>query len=360
MTDDRKSIAARKDRWSGFYTMDGRKRFMVAMEVDGESDAQPPLWPGKKRERIDWVLRKYDRLCERAQWLDDDTVPYLDMITGTEIFAEAFGCMVHRPEDGMPFARPLVRNASQAARLRVPNLDGSTLSLLFEIADEARSRAGADAAVKLPDIQSPMDIAALIWDKNDFFAAMIEEPEAVRELAAKVATLLTAFLDRWFSRYGRDFVAHFPYYYMPGGLTLSEDEVGAVSPALFREFFLPELAMLSARYGGLGMHCCANSRHQWDNFKLLPGLRLINLCQPGAVLNEAVQFFAGHTAQQHICTPDSGQYFGGRPVWEWPAAAPESAHVVLTASARAKSEAVEICQRLNEACARENDQFQPH
>lgn len=350
MRADRNSITARKDRWSAFYEMDGRKRFMAAVEIDGENDAQPQLWPGKKHERIDWVLRKYDLLYERAQWLDDDTVPYLDMVTGTEIFAEAFGCTVHRPEDGMPFARPLVRSATEAGRLCVPDLDGSTLSLLFEIANEARSRAGADAVVKLPDIQSPMDIAALIWDKNDFYAAMIEEPEAVRELAAKVAVLLTAFLDRWFARYGKDFVAHFPYYYMPGGLSLSEDEIGSVSPAAFREFFLPELAMLSERYGGLGMHCCANSRHQWDNFKRLPGLRLINFCQPGAVLNDAVQFFAGHTAQEHIGSPDGRQYFGGRPVWEWPAAAPEGVHMVLTAAARTKAEAVEICQKLNEAC----------
>ena len=36
---------------------------------------------------------------------------------------------------------------------------------------------------------------------------------------------------------------------MPRGLTLSEDEVGAVSPALFDSLFLPELAELSARYG---------------------------------------------------------------------------------------------------------------
>jgi hypothetical protein len=142
---------------------------------------------------------------------------------------------------------------------------------------------------------------------------------------------------------------------MPGGLTLSEDEIGCVSPVAFREFFLPELAMLSARYGGLGMHCCANSRHQWDNFKRLPGLRLINLCQPGAVLNEAVHFFAGHTAQQHIETPDSGQYFGGRPVWEWPEAAPDGVHMVLTAAAHTKAEAIEICKKLSEACAREQD-----
>ncbi len=94
---------------------------------------------------------------------------------------------------------------------------------------------------RMPDIQSPMDIAALIWVKSDFYIAMIEEPEAVRELAEKVRCLLTAFLDEWFRRYGTGYVAHFPTYWMEGGLTLSEDEVGAVNPAMFDTFFLPEL-----------------------------------------------------------------------------------------------------------------------
>lgn len=56
----------------------------------------------------------------------------------------------------------------------------------------------------LPDVQTPMDIAALIWDKNYFFAAMIEEPEAVKELAHKVSRLYFAFFDEWFRRYGAE------------------------------------------------------------------------------------------------------------------------------------------------------------
>lgn len=347
-----RNIEARKRRWSDFYAMDGKKRFMSIVDFEGDIPARPPLWPGRKRERVDWMVRKYECLHERARWLDDDMVPHIDMTTGTEIFAEAFGCKVVRPDDDMPFARPLVHSATEAAKVRVPDPDGSTLSLLFEMAEAARDRAGKDAVMKLPDIQSPMDIAALIWDKNDFFAALHETPEAVKELAEKVFSLMTAFLDRWFARFGRDFVAHFPFYYMTSGVTLSEDEVGSVGPAAFREFFLPELAGLSERYGGLGVHCCANARHQWDNFRRLPGLQLLNLCQPGEVLNEAVAYFAGRAAQQHMETPASLRYFGGRPAWEWPEAAPEGVHMVLTAAAGTRAEAMEICRRLNRARGR--------
>jgi len=67
--------------------------------------------------------------------------------------------------------------------------------------------------------------------------AVHDTPEAVKELADKCRQLLTVFCDEWFGRYGRDFIAHYPAYYMPTGLTLSEDEIGSVNPQMAEEFF---------------------------------------------------------------------------------------------------------------------------
>ncbi len=283
----------------------------------------------------------------RAEWLRDDTVPYLDVYTGTEIFAEAFGCEVYRAADNMPFALPLVDCASDASRLAVPDPSATPLAALFDIADELRERAGPEAVMRLVDIQSPMDIAALIWDKNDFYAAMIAEPRAVKDLARKVCDLLTAFLDEWFARYGEEFVAHFPDYYMSRGVTLSEDEVGAVSEEMFVELFEPELVELSHRYGGLGMHSCAYARHQWERFAELPDLRLLNLIQPPGELRDAYDRFANKTTQMHGWTGE------GSP-WENAAALPEGSRVVIQASAATREDAVRLAQRLHVACGRDD------
>ena len=81
-------------------------------------------------------------MCKKAELVDDDRVPYLSNVTGTEIFAEAFGCKVHRPEDNMPFALPLVRSAAEADKITVPDLSTSSLAYLFDIADELYRRGG--------------------------------------------------------------------------------------------------------------------------------------------------------------------------------------------------------------------------
>ena len=338
------SIEARKARWSRQLAGEGQPEHLFQVWYEPEAPARPPLWPQKKRERIEWALTLYEQRMARAEWLADDMVPGLLVTTGTEIFAAAFGCPVLQPEDDMPYARPIITDASQVAALPVPDLGAPSLAVLFEIADELRARAGHDAPLGMVDVQSPMDVAALIWDKNDFYLAMVETPEAVRELAHKVLQLQTAFFDAWFARYGRDFIAHCPYYYIPQGLTLSEDEVGIVNQQMFVEFYLPELAALSNRYGALGMHCCANSRHQWENFKTIPNLQLLNITQPPEVLRVAYPFFANHCIQYH------GGLEG--PPSSWPAQLPVNSRAVLDVQPASEDEAKETAERLWEACGR--------
>lgn len=338
----RSALSERKQRWIDFYDRAKPPRHMRLIRYNAGLPERPLPYPDRVQDRIDWAWTKYRHQVDRMRWLDDDTIPHLDVYTGTEIFAAAFGCPVHLSGDTMPFALPLIHRASEVARLKVPSLDAPPLAVLFDIADELRRRAGDDVLVKLVDIQSPMDIAALIWDKNSIYMAMLESPEAVKELSAKVAELLTAFLDEWFSRYGRAFIAHYPDYYMPGGITLSEDEIGAVNNDMFEALFLPELAGLSERYGCIGVHCCAHARHQWDSFKKIPGLWLLNLVQPKDVLREAYGTFAGHVPQMHSWCGD------GDPL-SWTAQYPDDARVVLQVPAETRAQAVDRAEKLREA-----------
>ncbi|MBI2441364.1 MAG: hypothetical protein HYV35_08345 [Lentisphaerae bacterium] len=332
-------VAERKQRWTEFLSRDKPPSHLLLVRLNENAASRPLPHPDNKQARIEWAWQQYLRQRERIEWLDDDALPYLDIYTGTEIFAEAFGCKVHRPDDQMPFALPLITKATQAAQLDTPSIDTPGLRLLFDIADELRERAGAGAVLRMVDIQSPMDIAALIWQKATFYVALVEEPEAVGEVAAKAKQLLTTFLDEWFSRYGLDFVAHYPDYYMPKGITLSEDEIGSVGADVYHHRFHPELAELSQRYGGIGIHCCANARHQWEGLKRIPNLRLLNLVQPPEILREAYQYFGAHTAQMHSWRPEEDP-------WAFLARLPPESRVVLQVNADSKQQAIEFCSRI--------------
>ena len=349
-------ITHRRARWLEFYRPRSpvRRLFMITVPDDPGAAPRPLLWPQLAEQRIRWGIEDYQRQLERLTWLDDDSLPFLDNITGTEIFAEAMGCAVHRPAgmgsgafyDNMPFARSRISRPEEVAKLSVPDLERSSLQVLFDIADGMRRGVDGQPFMRLVDIQSPIDIAALVWEKSELLMATHDQPAAVLALTGKIGSLLTAFCDEWFRRYGREGIAHFPTYYAPQGFTLSEDEVGVVSPATFSEFFAPELAALAARYGGLGMHCCAQSRHQWENFRRIPGLTMLNIGHQ-ALVAESLRVFADHVPM----IPQRDWLALGEDPAGWFADVPPEAKLVVCVNARSRDHARRLAERLRPVCA---------
>ena len=329
-------IKKRLDAWADFLNPASEKNFMYCITVD-DDPPRPFPYPDNIKKRIDWAVEVYERQMERTQWLSDDSIPAVMPYTGTEIMAQAFGSPVHYSGDNMPFALPIIKDASGIRKLRKPNVFSSNLGELFEIAECIRSRVDHGAIVQLPDIQSPLDSAALIWEKTDFLMAMIDEPEAVHELIAMVEEVLTDFLDSWFMQFGTEYMAHFPNFPMRGGYTFSEDEVGEFSSDMFETFSLPSINRLSERYGGCAMHCCANSRHQWDSFRRIDGLRLINLGQPGKVIEESARFFGNDYCHFPIYSLDDE--IQPRPIPNWVKAYDNDIHLVLQVNAGNAQEA---------------------
>jgi hypothetical protein len=348
-------VIARIARWERFYSGEADSRFLVMVNYPGkEEPGRPFLWPDKKEERIDWALRNYESLLEHCREVEDDLVPYLDNLTGTEIFAEALGSKVHRPSDlgsgsgdeNKPFALPFVASTEAADKVVAPALGSSSLDYLFDIADSLKSKAGLGVLMRTPDAQSPFDVAALCWDKLDFYPALIDSPEAVLRLCAVAESLIAAFFDEWMGLYGPSFIAHFPTYYMSRGITLSEDEVGAIGADMFETFCLPGLDRLSRRFGGIGIHCCAESRHQWEGFSKVEGLSMLNI-HKAELARESLGYFAGKAPMIPVA---SFQGEGGPA--DWLASVGEGGRAVFELQAPDREAAKRLVGDFREAAAR--------
>ena len=253
------------------------------------------------RPLSDWLsgtLESYERQLEWLDEIDDDSVPFVKLATGTGLFAAAFGCELHIFDDSPACAVPLVRTAEEADRLELPSLNAPTLARVFEFAEMIREKDGPNIPISVPDIQSPFDIAALIWNKEDLFVAMYEAPDAVKRLTDKCHALLKTFLSEFRRRFPEYNPCHCPNAWAPSelGCWLSEDEVGSMSVAMFEEFCLPYLVDLSETFGGMVMHCCAAADHQYGSFKKIPNLRGLNRVFQAPGPRPAIEAFSGQTA----------------------------------------------------------------
>ncbi|MHB8994397.1 MAG: uroporphyrinogen decarboxylase family protein [Armatimonadota bacterium] len=282
---------------------------LFAGPFPGHAITVDPQWPQRPWEDdcaisplpvadwVPWAVEGYELQVQRHEAIGDDAVPRVILATGTELFAVAFGCGVHLFEDSNPAAMPCVQTAAEADALEVPSLSVRPLERIFEWAQLVRERVGPEVPIQVPDIQSPFDIAALIWKKESFYLAMYEEPEAVKRLVAKCARLLTDFLLEFRRQVAECSYIHCPHMWAPPelGCSLSEDEVGCLSVGMFEEFCLPTLTQMSETFGGIFMHCCAAADHQYESFKKIPNLRSLNRVFQAPGPKPAVEAFAGQT-----------------------------------------------------------------
>jgi hypothetical protein len=251
---------------------------------------------------VPWVVENYRRQVASVERYGDDSVPVAKLATGTQIFANAFGCRVHIPPDSNPCALPLVHSAAEADRLEVPDIwKTPALYRVFELGEAVRRELGPDAALGPCDLQTGFDIASLIWDKNDLLCALALDPEAVKRLSGKCALLLKTFLVELRNEFPAMSPCHCPGHWVPPelGPWVSNDEVGSMSPAMFEEFCLPELNDLCETFGGIGMHCCADAEHQFPGFNKIRNLYAFNRVKSKRGYLPLLDHFAGPGAPVH-------------------------------------------------------------
>lgn len=231
------------------------------------------------RDWLPWAIEPYLRWQELGEQLQDDGVPVVPLMTGTHIYAAAFGCPTHYYPDNNPAAQPIVFSAEEADRLAEPAVENCrNLMRILELAALVREELGPDVIIGPPDLQSGFDTACLIWNKTDLFCALHENPGAVQRLARKCAHLLRNFLRLFYREFPTASLAHCPLTWAPPelGPWISNDECGLISVEMFEEFLLPELIELAETFGGLGMHCCADADHQFPSFKKIPNFYAFN------------------------------------------------------------------------------------
>jgi len=257
---------------------------------------------------LDLSLRRYEAELTMLEAVPHDGVPVARIPTGTQLFAAAFGCNVHIYPDSPACALPLVETADEADALLAPSLSAPPLARVFELGRLLRERLGPDVPINVPDMQSPFDIAALVWRKEALYMALVDSPDAVRRLVERCRRLLTDFLQAFMREFGECCLAHCPNAWAPPelGCWLSEDEAGCMSTAMFQEFCIPPLTEMSHTFGGMFVHCCATADYQYESLKRIPNLRGMNRVFQSPGPRPAIEAFTPDTVLMVAWTDESG------------------------------------------------------
>jgi len=91
---------------------------------------------------------------------------------------------------------------------------------------------------------------------------------------------------------------HYPPVWLPDGrgISVSDDCLAVLSPALYEKFALPYLNELSDEFGGVFVHSCGNFVHQFDNLEKVHNLRGLNFGASETPFEAVWERFGGRTA----------------------------------------------------------------
>jgi len=104
----------------------------------------------------------------------------------THTMALAFGCQPVFTSEGKEWIGDRISDVEQVADIKIPNVrEGRTGEILQKMA-EMLENLPADTLIRLPDIQSPLGVAELMWDQS-FYMALLTNPEEVHQLLEKIS-----------------------------------------------------------------------------------------------------------------------------------------------------------------------------
>jgi hypothetical protein len=292
-------------RWEAFWSLEdvGRPLWMIptppvltAAEV-GLVPIRPLLQDRETQLNAQLGLFQW----RQSVGVGDDFVPHLQAQQGVTVFASAFGCEVEFFDHTLPWAHPVIRPDDPAEKvydLPAPAVTDGQLGTILGWGDYFVEKTAGRYALALTDLQGSLDSSYLVWEPTAFMLAMYTNPKEVHHLMRLMTDLIIRFVREQRSRVREFMPCHFPPVWLPDGrgISVSDDCLAVLSPALYEEFALPYLNELSDEFGGAFIHSCGNFVHQFDNLEKVHNLRGLNFGASETPFEAVWERFGGRTA----------------------------------------------------------------
>ena len=159
-----------------------------------------------------------------------------------------------------------------------------------------------------PDLQSPMDVAELLWGSSLFLDVM-DRPELVHALLNLITDTYIGVMKEWerIVPPPADHAIHWGAMHA-GRIMLRDDSAMNFSPEMYDAFIRPYDAKLLQTLGGGAVHFCGRGDHYIASCCAMPGMHSIAMSQPA--YNDMEKIFQ-NTVDQGIkllgLAPDAAQ-----------------------------------------------------
>jgi hypothetical protein len=149
----------------------------------------------------------------------------------------------------------------------------------LEMIEYFLSRTKGRLPISFSDVQSPLNAASALVDTSEFFMAVLDRPERVRELLSRVTDLSADFLRKQADligecrvRPGHGFASSRGF----EGIGTSDDSSTMLSPGMYSEICASAMERLGSSFGGIAFHSCGDWSGKIDAVRKMRGLLMVD------------------------------------------------------------------------------------
>lgn len=211
-------------------------------------------------------------------WTPRNTMNIEPYFWNTHTLALAMGCSTHQTSEDKEWVDPLITDPAQVDDLLVPDpLEGRTGEII-EIIQDMMTETDPDTLIRLPDIQSPLGVAELMWHPDYFYMALLTNPDEVHTLLDKISDFTISYIKEIQNILGpRLNPACFPEIWSdPAGFYISDDTNSLVSPEMHLDFSIRYLNKINAACGPVHYHACTWKKAYFDNIRQIKNIKAVN------------------------------------------------------------------------------------
>jgi len=227
----------------------------------------------------------------------DDNVPALNTAMGTFVIPTVFGAAIRSFGDGRRYIdKSIILEAQDIDKLKpIPLLD-SILGHQIKLVEYFQHRIGGSIPIRIPDLQNPLGVAAMLWETTSFYTSLVDEPERVHRLLSIITEVIIECVNKLKEACPNVVPVSWPWIWAPTekGIHLSDDTMSMVSPDMYEEYGVHYNNIISREFGGVFLHSCTTNKRYFNSIIKNKGLRSINFAaQYSSEMKEIYEFFGG-------------------------------------------------------------------
>jgi hypothetical protein len=279
--------------------MEARKKRLLDF-WSGKDIGRPPLSfipdnlsPRQMYNDPDGQLERMVKYFRAISAMPGDYIPVFRPDQGTIALPSVFGGeLIKESEGGKQWIKPVILDIESIPDMPAPIVLSGQVKEEFDRCRRWRDITGGLGYVAPPDMQGPVGIASMLMDTTEFFTGMYTHPDIIRRLLRLCADLILGVLDAYRKEFGACFIpVTWPNVWFPDGMgvTLTQDSIPLLSPAMYRDFELPLAQEISQANGGVYIHCCGDSEHMLPELAAVPNLIGFDHAYPHCHTKKAIE-----------------------------------------------------------------------